>query len=199
MYFLAHHKFLLRYKRKKTSIERRQLLSTAEKVWCLSIAWKVAAARTENLICLTHTRTHMQDNYCTLSASAARVMNSTKYNVSLLSRIKLYSCLIVQLPHSCLGMSLFITVRNSESSHAWWHARCIINTYMVVHELLIHNGQIQKNTHKQIPYKSIYWWVIFGELVCEKQLAYFILAIWAITFFFSSFFVLSNGFVGVSM
>ena len=38
--------------------------------------------------------------------------------------------------------------------------------------------------------------VIFGEFVCKKQLADFILAIWATMSFFSSF---CNGFVGVSM
>ena len=41
--------------------------------------------------------------------------------------------------------------------------------------------------------------VIFGEFVCKKQLADFLLAILATTSFFLSFFVLSNGFVGVSM
>ena len=39
--------------------------------------------------------------------------------------------------------------------------------------------------------------VIFGEFVCEKQLADIILAIWVTTSFFSSFFILSNGFVGI--
>ena len=41
--------------------------------------------------------------------------------------------------------------------------------------------------------------VIFDEFVYEKQLADFLLAIRATTSFFLSFFVLSNGFVGVSM
>ena len=40
--------------------------------------------------------------------------------------------------------------------------------------------------------------VIFGEFVCEKQLADFILAIQATLSFFLSFFVLSYGFMGVS-
>ena len=40
--------------------------------------------------------------------------------------------------------------------------------------------------------------VIFGKFVCEKQLVDFILAIRATTSFFSSFFILSCGYMSVS-
>ena len=67
-------------KRKKASIERRQLFATAEKVWSLSSMRRESSSivnRNTHTHSHTHTHTHTQDDCYTLAANAyARVMTT---------------------------------------------------------------------------------------------------------------------------
>ena len=75
-YFLTHRKLLQLLRRsKKTSIERKQLFATAEKVWSLSSTWRKSSSSKNR----KHSHTHLHTGrllYPRYSPAAARVMTT---------------------------------------------------------------------------------------------------------------------------
>ena len=108
--FSAHHKLLpLLRRRKKTSIERRQLFATAEKVWSLSSARRECSSQNKKFY-ITHT--HTQDDCYTLAANAyARVITVTTITVGVTAESAVTPTVIVALSaHHALSLAVIIDI-----------------------------------------------------------------------------------------